>query len=209
VPDELTGLVDRTELLQILEHDILTAPSVACLFVDIDKMKPLNMCLGHELGDAVLAEVAQRLKAAVGEDALVARFGGDEFVVVSTSWSEGKAVDVAGRISAMILATPVSTVEEAHRLSAEELELLEHYAFLGIRFFGPFEDGYYALGALRGLATPNAPVAIPFEGMPVNAAYVSATVGVAFAAGLRATAVRLLEQADVALSEEKRLRSRP
>ena len=58
-------------------------------------------------------------------------------------------------------------------------------------------------------STPNAPVAIPFEGMPVNAAYVSATVGVAFAAGLRATAVRLLEQADVALSEEKRLRSRP
>jgi len=125
VPDELTGLVDRTELLQTLEHDILTAPSVACLFVDIDKMKPLNMCLGRQLGDAVLAEVARRLKVAVGEDALVARFGGDEFVVISTRWSENGAVDIAGGISAMILATPVSTVEEAHRLSADDIKLLE------------------------------------------------------------------------------------
>jgi diguanylate cyclase (GGDEF)-like protein len=209
VPDELTGLVDRTELLQTLEHDILTAPSVACLFVDIDKMKPLNMCLGRQLGDAVLAEVARRLKVAVGEDALVARFGGDEFVVISTRWSENGAVDIAGGISAMILATPVSTVEEAHRLSADEIELLEQYAFLGIRFFGPFEDGYYAIGALRGTATPNAPAVLPFEGMPVNAAYVSATVGVAYTAGPRAAASRLLEQADLALGEEKRLRSRP
>jgi GGDEF domain-containing protein len=209
VPDELTGLVNRTELLQALEHEVLTAPSVACLFVDIDKMKPLNMCLGHQLGDAVLAEVAQRLKLAVGRDALVARFGGDEFVVISTTWSEGKAVDLAGAISAMILATPVSRVEEAHRLSPDEIELLEQYAFLGIRFFGPFEDGYYAIGALRGAATPNAPAVLPFEGMPVNAAYVSATVGVAFAAGPRATASMLLEQADLALGKEKRLRSRP
>jgi GGDEF domain-containing protein len=209
VPDELTGLVNRTELLQTLEHEILTAPSVACLFVDIDKMKPLNLCLGHQLGDAVLAEVAQRLKLAVGTDALVARFGGDEFVVISTTWSEGKAVDLAGAISAMILATPVSTVEEAHRLSPDEIELLEQYAFLGIRFFGPFEDGYYAIGALRGPVTPNAPAVLPFEGMPVNAAYVSATVGVAFAAGPRATASMLLDQADLALGKEKRLRSRP
>ncbi|MHB1534870.1 MAG: EAL domain-containing protein [Acidimicrobiales bacterium] len=86
VHDGLTGLPNRMLLLDRLDHALarrIRRPSnTAVLFVDIDRFKWLNDRLGHEGGDRVLIEVAARLRAAVRPADTVARFGGDEFVVL-------------------------------------------------------------------------------------------------------------------------------
>lgn len=84
--DALTGLPNR-----ILLHDRLEQARAACkrygryaalLFIDLDNFKPLNDEYGHDAGDLLLQEVARRLSQCVREVDTVARFGGDEFVVI-------------------------------------------------------------------------------------------------------------------------------
>jgi diguanylate cyclase (GGDEF)-like protein/PAS domain S-box-containing protein len=89
--DALTRLPNRTLLLDRLMQAITaSARSEACgavLFVDLDHFKTLNDTLGHDKGDLLLQQVAQRLAASVLESDTVARVGGDEFVVVLGSLS--------------------------------------------------------------------------------------------------------------------------
>jgi diguanylate cyclase (GGDEF)-like protein/PAS domain S-box-containing protein len=84
--DALTRLPNRTLLLDRLKQAITaSARSEACgalLFIDLDHFKTLNDTLGHDKGDLLLQQVAQRLAASVLESDTVARVGGDEFVVV-------------------------------------------------------------------------------------------------------------------------------
>ncbi|MDP3712972.1 MAG: PAS domain S-box protein [Mycobacteriales bacterium] len=82
--DGLTGLSNRNHLLAALD-EALRAPSrgpVGVLFLDLDGFKVVNDAHGHDAGDAVLQEVAQRLLASVRPRDVVARLGGDEFVVL-------------------------------------------------------------------------------------------------------------------------------
>ena len=58
------------------------AQTLALLFVDLDRFKPINDSLGHQVGDLVLKEVGARMQEAVRETDTVARIGGDEFVVI-------------------------------------------------------------------------------------------------------------------------------
>ena len=89
--DALTNLVNRRSLIQQLEHAVATADrshtEFALLFLDLDKFKQVNDGYGHEAGDELLRQVAARLTAAVRVADVVARWGGDEFVVLI----EGKA----------------------------------------------------------------------------------------------------------------------
>jgi diguanylate cyclase (GGDEF)-like protein/PAS domain S-box-containing protein len=84
--DPLTRLPNRRllsdRLKQALAASIRNGTHGALLFLDMDNFKHLNDSLGHEMGDLLLVEVAQRLKASVREADTVARFGGDEFVVM-------------------------------------------------------------------------------------------------------------------------------
>ncbi|MBX5465396.1 MAG: diguanylate cyclase, partial [Clostridia bacterium] len=84
--DPLTGLANRRELEERLAEAIREARArrglLAVMYVDLDNFKLVNDALGHEAGDAVLAAVARRLEGCVRGDETVARFGGDEFVVV-------------------------------------------------------------------------------------------------------------------------------
>ena len=84
--DPLTGLANRTMLEERLNHLIERAvrheQAAALLFLDLDRFKYLNDTFGHETGDQLLVEVAKRLRNLVRREDTVARFGGDEFVIL-------------------------------------------------------------------------------------------------------------------------------
>lgn len=84
--DALTGIANRALLVERITRGLCAAKqrhdSLALLFVDLDSFKAVNDRWGHEAGDAVLVAVAQRLQSVVRQADTVARFGGDEFVVV-------------------------------------------------------------------------------------------------------------------------------
>lgn len=82
--DPLTGLLNRDALLGELEArlDDPTQSSLAVLYIDLDRFKMVNDVLGHAAGDRLLASAARRIQFAVGSEGLIARFGGDEFLVV-------------------------------------------------------------------------------------------------------------------------------
>jgi len=89
--DPLTSLPNRTLLLDRLkQHMTLSSRSGqygALLLIDLDNFKALNDTLGHDMGDVLLRQVAQRLSDCVRAEDTVARLGGDEFVVILTSLS--------------------------------------------------------------------------------------------------------------------------
>jgi diguanylate cyclase (GGDEF)-like protein/PAS domain S-box-containing protein len=133
--DPLTGLPNRTLLAEHVAERFRPGDSrLACIFLDLDNFKVVNDSLGHAAGDQLLAELARRLRATVRPGDLVARFGGDEFVVVCQDVAEDDVVHLAERIGEA-LRQPVSlggvelrpaasvgvTVQTAEHTAAEEL----------------------------------------------------------------------------------------
>jgi diguanylate cyclase (GGDEF)-like protein/PAS domain S-box-containing protein len=90
--DPITGLPNRLLLLDRLQHALTisgrSGVTGALLFIDLDNFKTVNDTLGHDRGDQMLQQVAQRIRACVYETDTVARFGGDEFVVLLESLSK-------------------------------------------------------------------------------------------------------------------------
>ncbi|NNC79854.1 MAG: sensor domain-containing phosphodiesterase [Acidimicrobiales bacterium] len=81
--DPLTGLANRARLMEELSVALNTRSPLALIFCDIDDFKGINDTQGHAGGDIVLKHVANQLGSACGGDELIARFGGDEFCVLS------------------------------------------------------------------------------------------------------------------------------
>ncbi|WP_296577202.1 EAL domain-containing protein [Phreatobacter sp.] len=103
--DALTGLPNRSLFQERLETALaLTTDEdmLAVLFVDLDHFQQVNDTLGHTAGDALLVEVADRLRFAVGENDLVARFGADEFVILQ---SGARSVNDVTTLAARIIET--------------------------------------------------------------------------------------------------------
>ncbi|WP_087018566.1 putative bifunctional diguanylate cyclase/phosphodiesterase [Thaumasiovibrio subtropicus] len=82
--DPLTKLANRSRFISELDYytQIGRSEPFALLFIDLDKFKTINDNLGHEAGDQLLVETANRLVSAMGKDDIVARLGGDEFVIM-------------------------------------------------------------------------------------------------------------------------------
>ena len=100
--DSLTGLPNRALLLDRLEHSLQRNTPTAVLFVDLDQFKVVNDARGHVIGDELLVAVAARLRGAVNGADTVARFGGDEFVVVSEDVNDVAAVRLAQSLLAAL-----------------------------------------------------------------------------------------------------------
>jgi diguanylate cyclase (GGDEF)-like protein/PAS domain S-box-containing protein len=93
--DQLTGLPNRVLLIdrvrQALNANTRSKSFGALLFIDLDNFKTLNDSLGHDMGDLLLKKAAQRISSCVRADDTVARFGGDEFVVLLANLGTQKA----------------------------------------------------------------------------------------------------------------------
>ena len=106
--DPLTGLANRARLVERLGEAIARnardGKSLGVLYLDLDRFKSINDTLGHQAGDAVLAEFARRLRARIRTTDTAARLGGDEFVVVLEGLAApAEAERIAGDVVAMML----------------------------------------------------------------------------------------------------------
>jgi diguanylate cyclase (GGDEF)-like protein/PAS domain S-box-containing protein len=100
--DPLTGLANRSLLAEHLAERFRPGGGLAVISLDLDDLTVVNESLGHAAGDELLVEVATRLRATVRPGDLVARSGGDGFVVVGEDLDEDAAVTLAERIGAAL-----------------------------------------------------------------------------------------------------------
>lgn len=104
--DDLTGLYNRFGFAKKLENAMAIADRterlLAVMFLDLDRFKHVNDSLGHPVGDALLREVAQRLRGCCRSTDIIARMGGDEFAIVATHLRE---VSGAGHLADKILSS--------------------------------------------------------------------------------------------------------
>ncbi|MCL9667527.1 EAL domain-containing protein [Rosenbergiella epipactidis] len=111
--DPLTNLANRTlfedKLNDYIQRAKQNASSFSLLYMDLDGFKMVNDAYGHDIGDKLLVEVAKRLNAAVNPSDILARVGGDEFVLLSHANSEADASRLAETLVAAI--EPEFTVE--------------------------------------------------------------------------------------------------
>jgi diguanylate cyclase (GGDEF)-like protein/PAS domain S-box-containing protein len=120
--DGLTGLPNRLMFSQLLNHAIQSAQrnkkQLAVLFIDLDRFKIINDSLGHEAGDLMLQEIANRFRQALRAVDIVSRFGGDEFVIMTEDVNELSQV---ATLAQKILATtikPAMVMGEECRVTA-------------------------------------------------------------------------------------------
>jgi diguanylate cyclase (GGDEF)-like protein/PAS domain S-box-containing protein len=102
--DPLTGLANRAGLIEgiaaAVEHSPRQGMHIAVLYCDVDGLKAVNDTYGHQVGDTLLRAVADRMAGAVRRDDLVARIGGDEFVVLATGITDDEAaLALAGKVA--------------------------------------------------------------------------------------------------------------
>lgn len=101
--DALTGLCNRAEFERVLQEKVAEAnrreTSIALLYIDLDRFKGINDSLGHHVGDQVLRAAAKRLQDSARQTDVVARIGGDEFVILLESSEPRRAASlVSGKV---------------------------------------------------------------------------------------------------------------
>ena len=135
--DNLTGLPNRLTIMGRLENDLLrfhrNTQGLALLFLDLDGFKPVNDDYGHQVGDLLLIEIAQRLQACVRDVDTVARLGGDEFLI--------------------LLSATEAPVEAAVRVAQECIKALQVPIRIG--------DLSISVGVSIGIATTNPADSLP------------------------------------------------
>lgn len=119
--DELTGLINRRRMLELMhteKHRTVRSGRGFCLaMIDIDHFKRVNDRLGHVAGDEVLARVAGSIAAGLRETDIVARWGGEEFMVMFTDTDEDTAERVLLRIQASLAQTCVTEADPSLRVT--------------------------------------------------------------------------------------------
>ena len=140
--DKLTGVTSRAALLRYLDAAVHKRGRRAAelfehftvMFIDLNRFKAINDKLGHEYGDLTLIEVGQRLRSIMREDDVVARFGGDEFVLVFWGIAETDFADKIRKKIEDVLAPPLLCLEEVEGANGMTVG-----ASIGVSFYP--EDG--------------------------------------------------------------------
>lgn len=109
--DALTGLHNRRyalpRLIEIAGEALTLRRGFAVLAIDLDHFKAVNDCHGHSAGDAVLTDIAQRLRETAGPDSMTARMGGEEFLAVLSDCTPVRAARIAEALRRSVQARPV------------------------------------------------------------------------------------------------------
>ena len=120
--DQLTGLINRLMFRERLSQALGTAhrnqQHMALMFLDLDHFKEVNDSFGHETGDRLLKETAQRLRHCVRESDTVARLGGDEFTIILEELDNLDDVEHVAQCILQCLAEPFSLADETIYVSA-------------------------------------------------------------------------------------------
>ena len=116
--DPLTALMNRDAVLTEMAERLADPDraAVAVLYIDLDRFKMVNDVLGHNAGDELLVQAARRIRDAVGDEGMIARFGGDEFLVICD------AGDDAGR-PARLADAVLHAFSEAFRFDKDEFSI--------------------------------------------------------------------------------------
>ncbi|MEG9295802.1 diguanylate cyclase [Mangrovibacillus sp. Mu-81] len=134
--DHLTGLPNRTlfisRLKEAMDEARRTQTKLAVLFMDLDRFKKVNDTMGHDIGDQLLVKFAERVQSCLREEDVLARFAGDEFVLLIPELkAEDEILPIAQRIMGCL---------------QEEWEIEEHVftttSSIGIAFYPPYEQSY-------------------------------------------------------------------
>lgn len=120
--DSLTSLANRLQfdakLSMAIERSQQFGSPFALLFIDLDGFKPVNDQLGHDAGDAVLKEVAQRLKSVVRDSDTVARIGGDEFAIILEGLHNNDGATRVAQGLCKAIAKPFNAIASSPKIGA-------------------------------------------------------------------------------------------
>ena len=142
--DSLTKLANRTLMMDRLGQALINSKRTqrygVLMFLDLDNFKPINDQYGHATGDILLVEVANRLKSCVREIDTVARFGGDEFVVMIAELDLNKAKSI--KQAKLVAEKILKTLSDPYQLKLKSIEhpeaTIKHLctSSIGITMFG-------------------------------------------------------------------------
>lgn len=146
--DTLTKLPNRRlfsdRLLQIKAISNRSKKYASLLFLDLDNFKPLNDKYGHTVGDLLLIEVSRRLSALIRDSDTVARFGGDEFVILLSDLNENKeeSIKELKEIAGKILNTLSQPYFLTYTSEGNKEKTVEHHctSSIGVTLFIGYED---------------------------------------------------------------------
>jgi diguanylate cyclase (GGDEF)-like protein len=122
ITDALTGIFNRRRFTDVLAREVAVAKryqhSLCCVLLDIDHFKQVNDAHGHDVGDQVLKQVAQRLTGTVREVDLVARYGGEEFAVLLPHTPKQNSLVAVKRMAEAVCSVSIPVAGDAVRVSA-------------------------------------------------------------------------------------------
>ncbi|HRF05571.1 EAL domain-containing protein [Accumulibacter sp.] len=131
--DALTGLPNRSQLDERMSYSLNVArrnqQTIALMFLDLDHFKDINDTLGHSVGDALLVELARRLRLVLRDTDIVSRLGGDEFILSMHGADERGASQVAAKL--------LEAIAEPYRIEGYDLNVT---ASIGIALY-PHDGG--------------------------------------------------------------------
>ncbi len=175
--DTLTGLPNRSAFMEYLEHLLVAAreggSQLALLFIDLDHFKRINDSLGHLAGDTLLRTTASRITHGLRATDIVARFGGDEFMVLLTNvaqrsdvtevaqkllaaieaplHAEGRPLSVTASLGVAMFPTDGTTAEELIKHADTAMYLAKARGRAQFRFFDPvMASSAYAAMVMEG-----------------------------------------------------------